>query len=87
MTKTWGGKGLFHITDYSPSLRDVRVGTKSRNLEQELKQRPWKGAAYWLAPHGLLISLSYITEDHQPGGGPIQRGWVRSHQSLIKKVH
>ena len=33
---------------------------------QELMQRPWKGAAYWLAPRGLLNLLSYRTQDHQP---------------------
>jgi hypothetical protein len=26
-----------------------------------------EGAAYWLAPHGLLSLLSYRTQDHQPG--------------------
>jgi hypothetical protein len=28
---------------------------------QEVIQRPWRGAAYWLAPHGLLSLLSYGT--------------------------
>ena len=32
-------------------------------------QRPWKGAAYWLALHGLLSLLSYRTQDHQPRDG------------------
>jgi hypothetical protein len=32
-------------------------------------QRPWRDAAYWLAPHGLLSLLSYKTQDHQPRTG------------------
>jgi hypothetical protein len=34
-------------------------------------QRPWKDAAYWLAPHGLLSLLSYSLQDHQPRDGNI----------------
>ena len=37
-------------------------------------QRPWRGAAYWLAPHGLLSLLSYRTQDHQPKDGSTQNG-------------
>ena len=29
--------------------------------KQELMQRPWRGATYWLAPEGLLSLLSYST--------------------------
>ena len=32
-------------------------------------QRPWRGAAYWLAFHGLLSLLSYRAQDHQPRSG------------------
>ena len=35
-----------------------------RNWGQELKQRPWRDTAYWLALHGLLDS--YTTPDHLP---------------------
>jgi hypothetical protein len=38
-----------------PSLKEVRAGT----WEQELKQKPWRRVAYWLAPHGLL-SLPFM---------------------------
>jgi hypothetical protein len=34
-------------------------------------QRPWRGAAYWLAPCGLLSLLSNRTQNHQPRGGPV----------------
>jgi hypothetical protein len=35
-----------------------RAGT----WRQELMHRPWRGAAYWLAPHGLLSLLPYIVD-------------------------
>ena len=47
-----------------------RIGT----WRQELIQKPWRGAAYWLAPHGLLSLLSYRTQDHQPRDGPTHNG-------------
>jgi hypothetical protein len=37
-------------------------------------QRPWRGATYWLVPHGLLSLLSYRTQDHQPRGGTTHDG-------------
>ena len=37
-------------------------------------QRLWRGAAYWLAPHGLLSFLSYRTQDYQPRDGITHRG-------------
>ena len=36
-------------------LKEVRTGTQ----RQELMQKPQRGAAYWLAPHSLLILFSY----------------------------
>jgi hypothetical protein len=35
-------------------------------------QRPWRGAAYWLASLGLLSLLSYRTQDYQPRDGTTQ---------------
>jgi hypothetical protein len=45
-------------------------------------QRPWRGAAYWLAPHNLPSLLSYRTQDHQPRGGPTHSG-MSSLTSII----
>lgn len=47
-----------------------RTGTQ----RQKLKPRPWRSAAYWFAPHGLLSLPSYTTwttqrwHSHQWGG-------------------
>ena len=66
MTKaTWGGKGFF-------DLHFPITVHHQRKLEQELKEGRnleagadieaiWRGAAYWLAHHGLLSLLSYRT--------------------------
>jgi hypothetical protein len=43
-------------------LKEIRTGT----WRWELMQRPWRGAAYWFAPHGLLSLLSYTAQDDQP---------------------
>jgi hypothetical protein len=50
----------------------IIAGSQDRNSNwagtwrQELRQRPWKGAAYWLALHGLLSLLSNRIQNHQP---------------------
>ena len=40
------------ITEGSQDRNSNRAGT----WRQEPMQRPWRGAAYWLAPHGLAQS-------------------------------
>ena len=42
-----------------PQLEEVRVRNlnKAGTWRQELMQGPWRSAAYWLAPHGLLSLL------------------------------
>lgn len=34
----WGGKGLFHITEYSPSLREAGVRSQAGPWRQELEE-------------------------------------------------
>jgi hypothetical protein len=53
---------LLFITKGSQDWNSHRAGT----WRQELMQRPWRGAAYWLASPGLLSLLSYRTQDYQP---------------------
>lgn len=49
----------------SPSWNLVRAGI----WMQELKQRPWRSAVYWLAPQGLSSHFSYSIQDHLPRNG------------------
>ena len=53
---------------------------------QELMLSPWRGAAYWLTPHGLFSLLSCSIQDHQPRGAPLPIGWLFLHQSQILKL-
>jgi hypothetical protein len=46
--------------------RQDRNSNRAGNWRQELMQRPWRGAGYWLALHGLFSLLSYRTQDYQP---------------------
>jgi len=60
---------------YTSTLLFITKGSQDRNSHragtwrQELIQRPWKVAAYWLASPGLLSLLSYRTQDYQPRDG------------------
>lgn len=42
---------------------------KAESWRQELKQRPQRNAAYWLASDDLLGQLRYPTQDHLPRDG------------------
>jgi hypothetical protein len=57
-----GSQGFIQLTlpHHCSSSKEVRPET----WRQELMQRPWRGAAFWLAPHGLLSLLSYRIQDH-----------------------
>jgi hypothetical protein len=51
-----------------------RTSCRAGTWRQELMQRPWRGAAFWLASHGLLNLLSYRTQDPQHRGGTTHSG-------------
>jgi hypothetical protein len=58
-----------YLADTATSLFIIE-GSQDRNSNRtELMQRPWRDAAYWLAPHGLPNLLFYRTQDHQPRVG------------------
>ena len=61
---------LLFITKGSQDWNSHRAGT----WRQELLQRPWRGAAYWLALPDLLSLLSYRIQDYQPRDGPTHNG-------------
>ena len=55
---------MFHHTTLRShsGTEEVRLGA----WRQELKQKPWRNTAHWLALNGLLPILSYVTQDHLP---------------------
>ena len=66
----------------SPSLRGARTGTQT--WRQELMQRPWRDAAYWLT---MACSVCLLIEPRtvSPGMAPLTQ-WALPHQSTIKKI-
>ena len=58
---TWVGKGLFHLTDDSPSLGEIKSGTQGRNLEAgpdaEAIRRLLSGLLTWLTQFAFLYHL------------------------------
>ena len=64
---SWGGKGLFHLTTYSPSLREVRAGTQGRNLEAGAKAESVEEHCFpawipWLAQFAFLSNPRSTTQ-------------------------
>jgi hypothetical protein len=50
---------------FTKGIQD-RNSSRAETWRQELMQRPWRDAAYWIASAGLLSLLSYITQHYQP---------------------
>jgi len=88
--ESWGGKCLsvLYFHTLVPSLKEARTRNSNRTgtWRQELMQKPWKGAAYWLVHHGLLSLLCYRTQDHQPRDGTTHRELGPHYQLLRKKM-
>jgi hypothetical protein len=61
---------LLFITKGSQERYSHRAGT----WRQELRQKPWRNAAYCLASPGLLNVFSYRTQGHQPKDGTTHNG-------------
>jgi hypothetical protein len=86
-----GGKVFYSA--YISSLLFIIKGSQARNSHkarawrQKLIQRLWRDAAYWISSHGLLILLSYRTQDYHPKGWQHPQ-WAgpSSPCSLIEKI-
>lgn len=57
----------FAVHHWRKSGQELKAGT----WRQELKQRPYRNAAYRLARHGLLSQLGCTSHDHLPKGSTI----------------
>jgi hypothetical protein len=68
---------LLFTTKGSQDWNSHRVGT----WREELMQRPWSGAAYWIASPGLLSLLSLLSHRTQD-----TMGWALPPWSLIEKM-
>jgi hypothetical protein len=81
---TWVGKGLFlfSLPHDSSSQREVGAGTR----KQELIQRPWRNAAYWLPPLGCSTYFLIQPRNTCPGLEPPMVGWSLLYQSLINML-
>ena len=67
-----GRRGIIWLVlpHHCASLKEVGTGS----WKQELMQRLWKGAAYWLAPHDLLNLLLVESRTSSLGNGPTHSG-------------
>lgn len=68
---TWEEADLFHLEDYSSSLREVRAETRGRNLGAGAEAEAMESAAYGLAPRGSR-SATFLTppQEHPQWLGP-----------------
>ena len=56
-----GRKGFIRLRVYV--IREARQELRAGIWRQELRQRPWRNAAYWLPPDALLNLLSYLNPE------------------------
>jgi hypothetical protein len=78
MTKKQVGeeRGFLFSLDFHIAVHHQRKsGLELKQVrKQEMMQRPWRDATYWLASPGLLSLLSYRTQNYQPRDGTTHNG-------------
>jgi hypothetical protein len=73
--KHLGRKGFIQLTFPYCCSSPRKSGLELKQVrKQELMQRPWRDVHYWLASPGLLILLSYRTQNYQTREGPTHKG-------------
>jgi hypothetical protein len=81
MTKKEVGEKTVYSA-YNSTLLFIIKGSQDRNSlmaetwRQELMQRPWRGAAYWIASPGLISLFSCRTQDYHPRDNTTHNGLV-----------
>lgn len=73
--KKLGEEKVYFILQVTIHHEELRAGNQGRNPEQKLKQRPWRVAAFWISPHGLLRNLTL----YSPGTSTISE---TTHHSM-----
>lgn len=79
MTKSELRKRFFHLTDYSPSLKEIKTGTPSRNQEtgteeEAMEEQILPGCSPWLSQPVFLYNPgppSQGSRHHNELGVPI----------------
>lgn len=75
------GKKRLYLSYTSVSVFSIK-GSQDRNFNravqrrEELMQKPWSDAAYWIAHYGLLNLLSYKAQNYQPRADATHNGWA-----------
>ena len=78
-----------HVTllGHTPSLREIKAGTHGRKVwRQELRQKPWRKAAYWqlfLRLTDAFLTFPWIT---CPGMMPLTVSRLGPPTSIIRKM-
>ena len=60
-------------------------GKISQCWEEKLEQKPWRNAAYWLVPHGMLNLLAIAPESRRSGVTLLTVVRALLHQSSMQK--
>jgi hypothetical protein len=67
-------KVFFHLTVLK--LQSITEGSQARNSGQELMQKPWRSAAYCLAPRLMLSFPPYTSQTYLPKGSTTHSGLI-----------